>query len=83
MTPLAKRVLAILARVTSTRDLDAEMDTDLFEAGLLDSLALVNLILTFDDELGVPIYPSELDRETWSTPRKLIADIERRKAAAV
>lgn len=82
MTPLAGRVLAIVAQVTSARDLDAELDTDLFEAGLLDSLALVNLILAFGDELGVPVSPSELDRETWSTPRKLIADIERRKGAA-
>lgn len=82
MRALRESVLAILGRVTSARDLASEMDTDLFEAGLLDSLGLVSLILAFGDELGVAIYPSELDRTAWSTPRRIIADIERRRAAA-
>ncbi len=82
MTHVHQTVLRILGQVTSTPELANEMDTDLYDAGLLDSLGLVNLMLAFSDELGVTIYPSDLDKKEWATPRRMIADVERRLAAA-
>ncbi len=80
--PVDDTVLRILGRITSAPDLTRELDTDLFEAGLLDSLGLVSLMVAFGDELGLAIYPSDLDKKAWATPRKMIADIERRAAAS-
>ncbi|MBU6422855.1 MAG: D-alanine--poly(phosphoribitol) ligase subunit 2 [Chloroflexota bacterium] len=74
-------IFRILGDVTGLSGLEAEPDLDLLEAGLLDSLGLVSLILAFDDELGLSIAPSDLDKKAWATPRSLVADVERRARA--
>ena len=44
-----------------------ENDTDLFEAGLLDSLLAVSLVSFFEDELGCSIDMSELSEENFNS----------------
>ena len=82
MTPgVRATVLRILGEVTSASGLEDEPDLELFDAGMLDSLGIVSLIVAFGDELGLSIAPSDLDRKAWATPRSMIADVERRLAA--
>ena len=75
-----QRTLAILQQVTGDGEVLADPDLPLYTSGLLDSLATVSLIVAFEDAFGVTISPAEFDREAWSTPRALVADIERRMA---
>jgi len=75
---VAERVLLLLAEATETDDVRYEPDLPLFELNLLDSLATVGLLLAMQRELGLQISPADLEREQWSTPRKLVADVERR-----
>jgi D-alanine--poly(phosphoribitol) ligase subunit 2 len=76
------RALAILCRVTGDRALRTDLDVPLYASGVLDSLGTVELMAAFEEELGLTISPSEFDRDAWSTPRALVADIERRLSAA-
>ncbi len=78
---LADRTLAILARVAETEEVRRDLDVRLFDLGILDSLATVELIIAFSNELGVEISPAELDREEWATPRKIVGYLERRIGA--
>ena len=78
---LADRTLAILARVAETEEVRRDLDIRLFDLGILDSLATVELIIAFSNELGVEISPAELDREEWATPRKIVGYLERRVGA--
>jgi D-alanine--poly(phosphoribitol) ligase subunit 2 len=75
---VAERTLEILSDVAGDEMVGRDLDVALFSSGLIDSLGVVRLMVAFEDAFGLVISPADLDRETWSTPRSLIADIERR-----
>jgi D-alanine--poly(phosphoribitol) ligase subunit 2 len=76
------RALLILCQVTGDRGLQMDLDVPLYASGVLDSLGTVALMAAFEDEFGLTISPAEFDRDAWSTPRALAADIERRVSGA-
>jgi len=80
---VAERTLAILYEVAGDDEVGRDLDVPLFASGLLDSLGVVRLMVAFEEAFGLVISPAELDRARWSTPRSLIADIERRLGHAV
>lgn len=49
------------------------------ESGLLDSLAFAELLAELEDQLGVVIAPSEVQRSDMDTPAKIVALAESRK----
>lgn len=57
-------------------DPKAVADEDLFELGLLDSMAAVELIMNLDDTFGIKIPVSEMEREDWNTPNKIANSLE-------
>jgi D-alanine--poly(phosphoribitol) ligase subunit 2 len=77
---VAEEVLSALATLTRTDEVRRELDLDLFELHLLDSLAVVELLVHLSDRLGLDLSPSEFDRQAWATPRKIIAYLEERPA---
>jgi D-alanine--poly(phosphoribitol) ligase subunit 2 len=72
---VSARALEILCDVAGDDEVGRDLDVPLFTSGLLDSLAVVRLLVAFEEAFGLVISPAELDREQWSTPRALIADI--------
>jgi len=78
---VGEQTLDILRRVTGDDDAATDLELPLFTSGLLDSLGIVTLMLAFEEAFGVVISPAEFDRQAWSTPRALVADIERRVAS--
>jgi D-alanine--poly(phosphoribitol) ligase subunit 2 len=77
---ICDEVLHALASLTRTDEVRRELDLDLFELHLLDSLGVVELLVELSDRLNVDLSPTEFDRETWATPRKIIAYLEDRLA---
>ena len=69
---MEEKVLAILIEICGVEDVCEDKDINLFEAGLLDSLGLIELIIKLEKELGIKIEPTELEREEIETPNKLI-----------
>lgn len=55
--------LRILEDVTETEGLDEDKDLNLFEAGLLDSMAIISMILSIEDELGLKLEPTDFTRD--------------------
>ena len=53
-------------------------DTELFETGLLDSLALVDLLLCLEQEFGMPVSVDELDVEDFSSVNNIAKFILRK-----
>lgn len=76
-----ERILGALSEATGSPDVLTQPDLLLYESGLLDSLGTVALMVAIEEQFGVTISPAEFDREAWSTPRKLVADLVRRLAA--
>jgi acyl carrier protein len=58
-------------------------DTPLIGSGLLDSLALFNLVLWVEEKTGSPVDPTQFDlpRE-WDTVAGIVAFVERRRSRA-
>ncbi len=75
------KILSVLAEVAETQEVFTQPDLALYDLQILDSMKTVELIVALGRELGVEISPAEFERETWATPAKLVADIEKRLAS--
>lgn len=53
-----------------------ERDIDLFEAGLLDSMGGIEVLVRIEDEFGVEIAPTEVERSEMNTVDKIIHQVE-------
>ena len=76
MVSLRDELLAFLADQGVEPDGDGEL---LFESGLLDSLALFNLVLWIEERTGAPIDPTSFDlAQEWASVRDIVAFVNAR-----
>ena len=75
---ISDTILQELEKVTATDEVRKNLDLELYSEGILDSLGTVELMVAFDEEFGINITPAQVDRQQWSTPRKIIAYVEER-----
>ena len=69
---MEEKVLDMLIEVTGSDDIAEEKDTDLFEAGLLDSLGIIEVLLKIEEVFGLKLQPTDLEREDMATVNNLI-----------
>lgn len=69
------RVLDLLEDVSGDPEVRDHLDEDLFELGFLDSMAAIELLVGLEDELGVSIGPTEVERSQMNTANKIIAQV--------
>ena len=69
-------VLGILEDLTGSDEVSKDLDVNLFETGLLDSMATVQLLLELQAQCGIDGPVSEFERSEWDTPNKIIAKVE-------
>lgn len=72
------KMLDLLEEVTDDDAVRDHRDEDLFELGLLDSMAAVELLVSIEDEFGVHIEPTEFPREQMNTVNKIMARVRER-----
>jgi len=80
-TSVAEHVLSVLELVTRTDQVRRDLDIELFELDLLDSLGIVEVMVQLQDRLGLELSPSEIERAEWATPRAIVAFVEARLPA--
>jgi D-alanine--poly(phosphoribitol) ligase subunit 2 len=68
-----EKVLNMLIEVTGSDDIAEEKDADLFEAGLLDSLGIIEVLLKIEEIFGLRLQPTDLEKKDMSTVNNLIA----------
>ena len=71
--------MAILEEICDDDIVRKDLNINLLDEGLMDSLDYTELIIMLEDELGIVISPSEYSREESDTPAKII-EIVRSKA---
>jgi D-alanine--poly(phosphoribitol) ligase subunit 2 len=74
----ADKVLRLLASVGETDEVLTNLDLPLYDYQVLDSVRTVQLILMIEEQFGLKISPAEFERESWRTPRAVIADLQQR-----
>ncbi len=67
------QVIDLVTKVTHNDEVADLPDLDLVEAGLLDSLAFVELLVGLEDIVGEPIPPTEVDRSELSSIDRILA----------
>ena len=68
-------VLDILNDLTG-EDLSDQMDENIFDNGLMDSMASVQMLLNLQEKFDIDVPVSEFNREEWDTPNKIVAKVE-------
>ncbi|AVQ40593.1 D-alanine--poly(phosphoribitol) ligase subunit 2 [Clostridium botulinum] len=72
------KILEILIEVCGTDEVKDDMDLNLFDNELLDSLGLIELILAIEEQVGIKIEPTEITREEFDSPNKIIKCVSKR-----
>lgn len=75
---MKEKVLEIFIEVTGNDEIAGDLDLNLFDAGLLDSLAIIEVLLKIEENLGIKLQPTDLEREDMSTVNKMTAFLENR-----
>ena len=57
-------------------DVSDMMNEDLFDAGVLDSMGTVELIVEIENRFDIRVPVTEFGRDDWNTDNKIIAGIE-------
>lgn len=75
---MEEKVMDILERICEDDIVREDPDMNLFEEDLLDSLGFAELLVDIEDEFGIIIPPSEVERSDMDTANKIIAAIRAR-----
>ena len=62
-------------------DVSDMMDEDLFDAGVLDSMGTVELIVEIENRFDIRVPVTEFGRDDWNTANKIVAWIAELKNA--
>jgi D-alanine--poly(phosphoribitol) ligase subunit 2 len=68
---MEEKLLEILEKICDDEAVREDLEMDLMEEGLMDSIAVVELIVAIEEEFGVALSPTEYEKEDWSTVRKI------------
>ena len=79
---MEEKILAILKDVCDDDIVFAERDIDLFAEDLLDSLAFTELLIMIEEQLGIVIAPSEIEKDDINTPNKIIRVVQSKMSGA-
>lgn len=71
LNSLCSRIAAIFSEQMNLEV--PSVDTDLFDAGLLDSLAFVDLLVRLEQEFGIHVSPDDLEIENFRSIAKITA----------
>ena len=62
-------------------DVSDMMDEDLFDAGVLDSMGTVELIVEIENRFDISVPVTEFGRDDWNTANKIVEGITELKNA--
>ncbi|WP_206810799.1 D-alanine--poly(phosphoribitol) ligase subunit DltC [Paradesulfitobacterium ferrireducens] len=75
---IREKILDILAEITGSDEVIRNPEVELFDSGLLDSFGVIQLFMEINEQLQIDIAPTEVEREMWATPNKIISYLEGR-----
>lgn len=66
-----REIITILKDIVVLDNVNISIDTDLFEEGLMDSLATMNMFIRLEQIFGVSIDLAEIEIDDFATVRKI------------
>ena len=74
-----KEQIISLVREYSNHEIPEDTSFNLIEAGLLDSLAMMNLVAVFEDELDIELDAEDISKSNFSTVDAMAELITRKR----
>lgn len=68
---MEEKLLDIIVSICEEEEIRENLDLDLIEEGLMDSLAMMELIVDIEECFGVVISPTEYDKTELNTVHKI------------
>ena len=59
------KIIEIIEKLTGFKNLKENIEIDLLENEILDSLAFIELIATLEDEFNIEIQPTQVEPNNW------------------
>lgn len=69
---MEEKVLALLEEICEDDVVRTDRNINLFEEDLIDSLAFTELLVGLEENFGIVIAPSEVEKQDVDTPNKVI-----------
>ena len=76
---IKEQALEMLEEICEDEVVREDLDINMKEEGLMDSLAFVEMLVKIEEIFGLSIAPTEVTYEEIDTPNKVISYIENRK----
>ncbi|AYG00357.1 D-alanine--poly(phosphoribitol) ligase subunit DltC [Lactococcus allomyrinae] len=73
---MKEQIFDIIETIAATDEFREDLDMDLFEEGILDSMKAIMLIVELEGNFNISLPPSEMDREDWNTANKIIKRVQ-------
>ena len=77
---MEQKITEILAELCGAEPEEIEPELELFEEGLLDSFAAIQLVMELEEAFGVSLDMASLPRERIATSAAIVALIREKKA---
>ena len=75
---IKEQILEMLEEICEDEVVREDLDINLKEEGLMDSLAFVEMLVRIEENFGLSIAPTEVTYEEIDTPNKVISYIKNR-----
>ena len=72
---IKEQIVEILKDATG-EDFSNNMDQELYESGIMDSMSTVQMLLTLQETFDITVPVSEFNRDDWNTPNTLIEQVK-------
>ena len=73
---IKEQIVEILKDSTG-EDFSDNMDQELYESGIMDSMSTVQMLLTLQETFDITVPVSEFNRDDWNTPNKLVEQVKK------
>lgn len=73
---MEEKIIEIIENLTGYDKLKENVDIDLLENEILDSLAFIELMTTLEEEFNIEIQPTQVDPNTWRSVKKIVELVE-------
>ena len=73
---MKEKIINMVVEVCEEEAIREDLDADLFDLGLMDSLGIISLLIEIEQQFGIKIVPTEIEREQISTVNNIIRLLE-------
>lgn len=67
-----------MEKVCETDEVSEDLDLNLFDAGFIDSLSVISIIMEIEERTGLQLQPTDFDRNDIATVNHFKAFLERK-----